>query len=456
MTSWQTGRPANPSMRAGVGPNPAGASRVTPGRYNEDMEQLIFRMHQMLIDELDADQISSMPAEERRKVVEQAAETLLRREMPSVGGITRDQIVARVVDEVVGLGPIDALMRDPSISEVMVNGPEEVYFEREGILYLSDVRFRDHSHIYRVIERIIAPIGRRVDEASPMVDARLPDGSRVNVVIPPVAPKSPTITIRKFRADKLSMDDLVRAGTITQEIVDFLAACVKLKLNILISGGTGTGKTTFLNALSAFIPESERIVTIEDPVEVKLQQPHVVSLEARPANIDGRGEITQRDLLRNTLRMRPDRIIIGEVRGPEAFDMLNAMNTGHEGSLSTIHANSPRDALARIENMVLMANLDLPDRAIREQMASALHLIVQLARFTDGVRRVTHVTEVTGMEGQIVTLQDLFRFRQTGVTSDGKIEGQIEPTGIRPVFAERFEAAGVSLPPSLFMMPARR
>jgi pilus assembly protein CpaF len=271
-----------------------------------------------------------------------------------------------------------------------------------------------------------------------------------------VAPKSPTITIRKFRADKLSMDDLVRAGTITQEIVDFLAACVKLKLNILISGGTGTGKTTFLNALSAFIPESERIVTIEDPVEVKLQQPHVVSLEARPANIDGRGEITQRDLLRNTLRMRPDRIIIGEVRGPEAFDMLNAMNTGHEGSLSTIHANSPRDALARIENMVLMANLDLPDRAIREQMASALHLIVQLARFTDGVRRVTHVTEVTGMEGQIVTLQDLFRFRQTGVTSDGKIEGQIEPTGIRPVFAERFEAAGVSLPPSLFMMPARR
>ena len=456
MTSWQSGRVVNPSMRAGIGPNPAGASRVTPGRYNEDMEQLIFRMHQMLIEELDADQISAMPAEERRKVVEQAAETLLRREMPSVGGITRDQIVARVVDEVVGLGPIDAFMRDPSISEVMVNAPDEVYFEREGILYLSDVRFRDHSHIMRVIERIIAPIGRRVDEASPMVDARLPDGSRVNVVIPPVAPKSPTITIRKFRADKLSMDDLVRAGTLTQEMVEFLAACVRLKMNILISGGTGTGKTTFLNALSAFIPDSERIVTIEDPVEMKLQQPHVVSLEARPANIDGKGEIAQRDLLRNTLRMRPDRIIIGEVRGPEAFDMLNAMNTGHEGSLSTIHANSPRDALARIENMVLMANLELPDRAIREQMASALHLIVQLARFTDGVRRVTHVTEVTGMEGQIVTLQDLFRFRQTGVTPEGKIEGQIEPTGIRPVFAERFDVAGVTLPPDLFMTSARR
>jgi pilus assembly protein CpaF len=420
------------------------------------MEHLIFRMHQMLIEELDADQISSLPAEERRKIVEQAAETLLRREMPSVGGITRDQIVSRVVDEVVGLGPIDALMRDPSISEIMVNSPDEVFFEREGILYLSDVRFRDQAHIARVIERIIAPIGRRVDESSPMVDARLPDGSRVNVIIPPVSPKSPTITIRKFRADKMTMDDLVRAGTITAEMVEFLKACVKVKLNILISGGTGTGKTTFLNALSAHIPEGERIVTIEDPVEIKLQQPHVVSLEARPPNIDGKGEITQRDLLRNSLRMRPDRIIIGEVRGPEAFDMLNAMNTGHEGSLSTVHANSPRDALARIENMVLMANLELPDRAIREQVSSALDLIIQLSRFTDGVRRVTHVTEVTGMEGEVVTLQDLFRFQQTGVDPEGKILGEIAPTGIRPSFAERFEAAGIHLPEGLFLPGYRR
>jgi pilus assembly protein CpaF len=415
------------------------------------MEQLIFRMHQMLIEELDADQISAMPAEERRKVVEQAAETLLRREMPSVGGITRDQIVSRVVDEVVGLGPIDALMRDPSISEVMVNAPDEVFFEREGILYLSDVRFRDYAHINRVIERIVAPIGRRVDEASPMVDARLPDGSRVNIIIPPVSPKSPTVTVRKFRADKLMMDDLVKAGTLTQEMVEFLKACVHQKLNILISGGTGTGKTTFLNALSAFIPESERIITIEDPVEMKLQQPHIVTLEARPSNIDGKGEIAQRDLLRNTLRMRPDRIIIGEVRGPEAFDMLNAMNTGHEGSLSTVHANSPRDALARIENMVLMASLELPDRAIREQISSALHLIIQLARHTDGVRRVTHVTECTGMEGQVVTLQDLFKFQQTGVTDDGKVLGNQQATGIRPGFAEKFEQAGVVLPPDLFV-----
>jgi len=283
------------------------------------------------------------------------------------------------------------------------------------------------------------------------VDARLPDGSRVNVIIPPVSPKSPTITIRKFRQDKMTMDELVGAGTIAPELAQFLKACVKLRLNILISGGTGTGKTTFLNALSAYIPESERIVTIEDPTELRLQQPHVVSLEARPPNIDGKGEIQQRDLLRNTLRMRPDRIIIGEVRGPEAFDMLNAMNTGHEGSLSTVHANAPRDALARVENMVMMANLDLPDRAIREQVASALHLLVQLARFSDGVRRVTHVTEITGMEGQIVTMQDLFKFTQTGVDEEGRILGYMTATGLRPTFAERFTLAGIQLPEAVFM-----
>ena len=454
MTNWQPGRtgtttrPGAPGMG---GPAGAGGPRTTPGRYNEDMEQLIFRMHQMLIDELDADQISAMPADERRKIVETSAETILKRELPNVGGITRDQIVARVVDEVVGLGPIDALLRDASISEVMVNGPDEVFFEREGILYLSDVRFRDAGHIMRVIERIIAPIGRRVDESSPMVDARLPDGSRVNVIIPPIAPKSPTITIRKFRADKLTMDDLITATSITPDMAELLKACVKLKLNVIISGGTGTGKTTFLNALSAYIPESERIVTIEDPIEIKMQQPHIVSMEARPSNIDGKGEISQRDLLRNSLRMRPDRIIIGEVRGPEAFDMLNAMNTGHEGSLSTVHANTPRDALSRIENMVLMANLELPDRAIREQMSAAIDLIIQLARHTDGVRRVTHVTECTGMEGDVVTLQDLFRWQQTSVDAEGKNIGTMAPTGIRPTFAERFKSAGIDLPEGIFV-----
>jgi len=450
MPSWQPGsnRPQGqgPLARSDTAP-----TRGTPGRHNEDMEALIFRLHQTLIEELDADQISSMAPEERRSLVEQAAETVLRREMPSVGGITRDQIVSRVVDEVVGLGPIDGMIRDPSVSEVMVNANDEVYFEREGILYLSDVRFRDSDHVLRIIERIVAPLGRRVDESSPMVDARLPDGSRVNVIIPPVSPKSPTITIRKFRADKMTMDELIAAGTIDPELAQFLKACVRLRLNTLISGGTGTGKTTFLNALSAFIPESERIITIEDPTEIKLQQPHVVSLEARPPNIDGRGEITQRELLRNTLRMRPDRIIIGEVRGPEAFDMLNAMNTGHEGSLSTVHANSPRDALARVENMVMMANLDLPDRAIREQVASALHMIVQLARFSDGVRRVTHVSEVTGMEGQIVTMQDLFQFVQTGVDSEGRILGYQTATGLRPTFAERFALGGIELPEAVFL-----
>ena len=429
----------------------APASRGTPGRYNEDVEGLVSRMHQTLIEELDADQIGTMPTDERRRLVEQAAETVLRREVPNVGGITRDQIVARVVDEVVGLGPIDGMIRDPSVTEVMVNAPDEVYFEREGIIYLSDIRFRDGDHIQRIIERIVAPLGRRVDESSPMVDARLADGSRVNVIIPPVSPKSPTITIRKFRQDKLTMDELIAAQTIVPEVALFLKACVKLRLNILISGGTGTGKTTFLNALSAYIPESERIVTIEDPTELRLQQPHVVSLEARPSNIDGKGEIQQRDLLRNTLRMRPDRIIIGEVRGPEAFDMLNAMNTGHEGSLSTVHANSPRDALARVENMVMMANLDLPDRAIREQVASALHLMVQLARFSDGVRRVTHITEITGMEGQIVTMQDLFQFKQTGVDAEGRILGHMTATGLRPTFADKFTLAGIQLPETVFM-----
>ena len=452
MPNWQSDSSSSQSPLATPESAP---SRGTAGRHNQDMEGLVFRMHQVLIEELDADQISSMEPEERRSLVEQAAETILRREMPAAGGIARDQIVSRVVDEVVGLGPIDAMIRDPSVSEVMVNAPDEVYFEREGIIYLSDIRFRDAEHVHRIIERIVAPLGRRVDESSPMVDARLPDGSRVNVIIPPVAPKSPTITIRKFRADKMTMDELVTASTIEAEVAQFLKACVKLRLNALISGGTGTGKTTFLNALSAYIPESERIITIEDPTELRLQQPHVVSMEARPPNIDGKGEITQRELLRNSLRMRPDRIIIGEVRGPEAFDMLNAMNTGHEGSLSTVHSNAPRDALARVENMVMMANLDLPQRAIREQVSSALHLIIQLARFSDGVRRVTHLTEITGMEGQIVTMQDLFLFKQEGVDAEGRILGELTPTGLRPTFADKFALAGIQLPESVFLPKMR-
>jgi pilus assembly protein CpaF len=332
----------------------------------------------------------------------------------------------------------------------MVNGPDEVHFERDGILYQSDVRFRDTKHVMQIVERIIAPLGRRVDESSPMVDARLPDGSRVNVIIPPLAPRSPTMTIRKFREDKMTMEDLISVGSFTPPVAQFLTASVEVRLNSLISGGTGTGKTTLLNALSAGIPDSERIITIEDPLEIKLQQPHVVSLEARPSNVDGRGAVGQRELLRNTLRMRPDRIVIGEVRGAEAFDMLNAMNTGHEGSMSTIHANSPRDALSRLENMVLMANLELPQRAIREQVTSALQLIIQISRFRDGTRRLTHITEVCGMEGQVISLQDIFVFRQEGVDERGRVVGQLKATGIRPTFSERYSVAGVSLPEFMF------
>ena len=437
------------------GDQPSGEPRPQPTasaqravRLGEELEQLVYRFHQRLIDELEAEKLEAMSPNERRQAVQEAIRALLARE--SLNALVRDAVAARVVDEVVGLGPIEPLLHDASVSEVMVNSPDEIYFERDGILYQSDVRFRDANHVMQIVERIIAPLGRRVDESSPMVDARLADGSRVNVIIPPLAPKSPTMTIRKFLTSKLTMDDLVGVGSLSSEVAQFLGACVEIRLNTLVSGGTGTGKTTLLNALSASIPDSERILTIEDPLELQLQQPHVISLEARPPNVDGRGEVTQRELLRNALRMRPDRIIIGEVRGGEAFDMLNAMNTGHEGSLSTIHANAPRDALARLENMVLMANLDLPMRAIREQMASALHLILQISRFRDGGRRVTYITEVSGMEGDIVTLQDIFRFEQKGIDEHGRIVGQLQSTGIRPSFAEGFAQAGIVPPEGLF------
>jgi pilus assembly protein CpaF len=448
---WRVGR--LPEQSDGDQPsgesNPqAAAPARRAARLGEELEHLVYRFHQRLIDELEAEKLEAMPPDKRRQAVQEAVKALLARE--SLNALVRDAVATRVVDEVVGLGPIEPLLHDSSISEVMVNAPDEVYFERDGIIYQSDVCFRDTDHVMRIVERIIAPLGRRVDESSPMVDGRLADGSRVNVIIPPLAPRSPTMTIRKFLTSKLTMDDLVAVGSLSGEVGQFLGACVELRLNGLISGGTGSGKTTLLNALSAFIPDSERIITIEDPLELQLQQPHVISLEARPPNVDGRGEVTQRELLRNALRMRPDRIIIGEVRGGEAFDMLNAMNTGHEGSLSTIHANAPRDALARLENMVLMANLDLPMRAINEQISSALHVILQVSRFRDGSRRITHVTEVGGMEGQIITLQDVFRFEQKGLDEHGRIVGRLQPTGIRPSFVDRFAQAGVVLPEGSF------
>jgi pilus assembly protein CpaF len=420
------------------------------GQSADAVNELKFTLHQRLIEELDPTKLQGLETERAREAVVVAARSLIAQEMPGIVGAVRDELVDAVADEVLGLGPIESLIVDPSVSEVMVNGDDQVFYEKEGRLYLSSVRFRDDAHIMRIIERIVAPLGRRVDESSPMVDARLPDGSRVNVIIPPVAPKSPTITIRKFRADKMTIEDLIETGTVARDLAEFLRACVQVRVNILVSGGTGTGKTTLLNALSSFIPDTERIVTIEDPTELRLQQGHVVSLEARPASLEGKGEVTQRDLVRNSLRMRPDRIIVGEVRGPEAFDMMQAMNTGHEGSLGTVHANSPRDGLARVENMILMAGLDLPMRAIREQISSAIHMILQIARLADGSRRVTHVSEITGMEGDVVTMQDLFRYEQRGVDTDGRVIGDFKGTGLRPRFAEKFEIGGIHLPPDLF------
>ncbi|HZP57734.1 MAG TPA: CpaF family protein [Dehalococcoidia bacterium] len=421
------------------GPAPGLRSADAP-----DWSEIVHHLHLRLLQEVDAAALERLEPERAKSAVETASRQLLGRLYPAILGDEREQVVSRVIDEAVGFGPIDPLLRDPSISEVMVNAPDDVYFERDGVIHAAPVRFRDGLHIMRVIERIIAPLGRRVDESSPYVDARLPDGSRVNVVIPPVVP-NPVITVRKFRPDKYRVADLVANGTMTQSMADFFRACVQQRMNIVISGGTGTGKTTLLNAISEFIPSRERIVTIEDPVEMKLQQRHVIPMEARPPNIEGKNEVTQRALVRNALRMRPDRIIIGEVRGAEAFDMLQAMNTGHEGSLTTVHANTPRDALARIENMVLMAGFDLPVRAIREQVASALHLVVQIVRFSDGKRRLSNVSEVTGLEGGTVTMQELFRFDQAGVAPDGTILGHAAPTGIVPTFAERFRKAGVNL-----------
>ncbi|MBI2940039.1 MAG: CpaF family protein [Chloroflexi bacterium] len=430
------------------------APPVRPRPAPDPFVELKQRIHERLIKELDPDKLGSQNAAALRQSVEEATATMLATTDAPLSRQERQRLIREIADEVLGLGPLEPLLADPTVTEVMVNRPDQVYVERAGVLYPTDVAFRDDAHVMRVIEKIVAPLGRRIDESSPMVDARLVDGSRVNAIIPPLALGGPTLTIRKFSRDPLQVADLINLKSLTPEMAEFLRACVQVRLNTLISGGTGTGKTTLLNVLSSFIPERERVVTIEDPAELQLRQPHVVRLETRPPNIEGRGEITQRQLVKNALRMRPDRIIVGEVRTGEAFDMLQAMNTGHEGSLTTVHANSPRDALARIENMVLMASLDLPVRAIREQVAAALDLVIQIARLRDGTRRVTHVTEVVGMEGDIITLQDIFVFRQQGVDEDGRIIGRTVATGLRPRCAERFEQEGIPLPPDLFAIRA--
>ncbi|MEW5830321.1 MAG: CpaF family protein [Chloroflexota bacterium] len=412
-----------------------------------DLIKLKVYLTGLLSRELDAE---AVPLEKQREFVsKKLAETYERARLQLPNSI-REQIFKDVLNDVIGYGPIQPLLDDLDISEVMVNGPKKVYVEKKGRLTKTAVTFDDNAHVVRVIERIILPLGRRIDADSPTVDARLPDGSRVNAVVPPVAIDGASITIRKFSKDKLKVHDLVNFGSLTETMAEFLRACVVGRLNIVISGGTGSGKTTLLNVLSGFIPEDERIVTIEDAAELQLQQDHIVRLETKPRSLDGAGEVTVRDLVRNSLRMRPDRIVVGECRGGEALDMLQAMNTGHDGSLTTVHANSPRDALSRLETLVLMAGVELPVKVIRQQVASAVDLIVQQTRLRDGARKVTAISEVAGMEGETIVLTDIFRFEQTGVGEGGKVLGELKPTGIRPLFGPQLEAAGFKLGPEVF------
>ncbi len=395
----------------------------------------------------------SMDGDELEVLVKETLTEILERDETALPAADRRHLVSQTIDDILGHGPIEPLLADPTIDEVMCNGNDGVYVERGGRIEKTDVRFNDEAHLRRTIERIVARVGRRIDESSPYVDARLGDGSRVNAVIPPIAVDGPMLTIRKFAAEGFTGEDLVRFGTWNEQALEFLRACVRGRVNILVTGGTGAGKTTTLNVLSNAIGDGERILTVEDAVELRLDQPHVIRLEHRPPNIEGRGEVTIRDLVRNALRMRPDRIVVGECRGGEALDMLQAMNTGHDGSISTVHCNSPRDALSRLETMVLMAGMDLPARAIREQIASAVGLIVHQARMRDGSRRVTHITEVTGMEGEVITAQDLFLFEQEGFDDDGRILGGLVPTGVRPKLVSRLEAEGVPVKTSWFLPP---
>jgi pilus assembly protein CpaF len=426
-----------------------------PARYADPFAAVKRGVHARLLEALGPRLYDAHVDQRELEVrVTEALQIVLRQEETPMTGVDRVRVANEILDDIMGHGPLEPYLRDPDVSEIMVNGHDQMYVERAGRLYSVDAGFTDEAHLRRTIEKIVSRVGRRVDEASPMVDARLPDGSRVNAVVPPIALDGSLLTIRKFAADPFTADDLVAFGTMTPQVTALLRACVLGRLNVVISGGTGSGKTTTLNVLSSFVPPDERIVTIEDAAELQLRQAHVLRLESRPENLEGRGEIAVRDLVRNALRMRPDRIIVGEVRDGAALDMLQAMNTGHEGSITTVHANSPRDALSRLETMVLMAGVDLPERAVREQMASAVDLIIHQSRLKDGTRRITHITEVDGMEGDVITLQDVFAFDfHAGVDADGTYRGTLRGTGLRPRFAERLADRGLALPAEIFRLP---
>jgi pilus assembly protein CpaF len=428
------------------------ATATTTEIRSQEFQVLKGRIHQDLLNRLNLDRLTKMSRAEAEPEIRSVIQNLLDRENQRVplSLADRDQVIADVLNELFGLGPLEALLRDPSISDILVNRANQVFVEREGKLEETDVIFRDDRHLLQIIERIVSSVGRRIDESNPMVDARLQDGSRVNAIIPPLALDGPSVSIRRFRTDRLGAQDLVTRDSMTQPMLDFLRAAVACRLNVVVSGGTGAGKTTLLNILSSFIGATERIVTIEDAAELMLRQRHVVRLETRPANIEGKGAVKQRDLVVNSLRMRPDRIIMGEVRSDEALDMLQAMNTGHDGSLTTIHANTARDALHRLDTMVAMANLNIPEKAIRQQIASAINLIVQVTRLSDGTRKITGITEITGMEGEIITMQDIFVFEKLGITQEGKVAGRFRATGVRPKCAERLKGAGIVLPTNMF------